>query len=242
MKKEHKEIKDNIKKLKETIKKEKKEIKKEKKKHWKIVLLILIPILIIAYLIIFKMPVSYTATEIYYENEPYTDKDCKYEKLVHNVQWGSGSSSVCEETECISTYSLCVDTNWVGNCMKYQEYCSSSQCISYDYTCEVTIKNLDTKGGTFSLDGYVFKEDNTDLLIEKVSYYLQPGDETDFRWSISMNPDDFKYCIYKNLNVPSKQECDNVIKYTTVTKERSVTKMTTNYKLWKNQVVWIYEV
>ena len=184
--------------------------------------------------------------------------------ITKNIKWGQTQSS-CVDTDCTSYNQVCVKTNWLGNCLEYQDVCQSVTCTRYTLTCNVIIKNLDNAGGTFSFDGYYVTKDGKDHFVKQLSQYLQPGDEESCTWIYTLDKSDFGNCKYANFITPKKKECENIIKSRTITKTRpvtryrdvqqsrtvtkykdevktrKVTRTTTLYKIWAGQTEWYYK-
>lgn len=203
-------------------------------------------ILLASAVVIFAIPIPYTATEIYSETEPYTatetytekepytttetyqdteqytDKQCANVDLVKNYKWGQTSRN-CKDYTCDSYQSVCVETNWLGNCVRFQDVCQSSSCSNYEDTCNLVVKNLDTVNGIFSFDGYYKTKDGAMHLVQKLSKSLQPQEEYSFTWTYAVSASNIGTCQIQSFVTPKKTQCDNVIKSRTVDKTRPVT-------------------
>jgi len=251
----------------EEIEKIEKFVKKEVKQFGSknILIFSIIGIIVVLGIVVFAVPLPYTATEAYTVKEPYqsteyysdteqyTDKECEDISLTKNIKWGTTQTS-CLDTECNSYRSVCVETNWLGNCIEYQDVCQSTSCTRYKIYCNVVVKNLDNQGGTFSFDGYNVTKDEDEHYVKALSQYLQPGDETAFGWEYNVDVEDWGNCRYSNFITPKKTECENVVrsrtvqksrpttKYSDVEKTRTVTRYATLFQRWTGRVQWYYKV
>ena len=236
---------------------------KNTKKVW--ILSIIVIILIISSIVIFAIPMPYTATEEYTEKEPYqdteyytdtqqyTDQQCTQNYITQNTKWGQTQRS-CTDTQCTSFSQQCIQYNWLGNCVQYQSVCQSSKCTYYKDSCNLITKNLDSNGGTFSFDAYYKTNDGVVHFVQTESQYLQPGDEFSFVWYYSVDANNAGTCDTKNFVVPQKTNCQNVIKtrdvqksrpvtkFRDVQKTRSVTRYATLFQQKTGQVKWYYKV
>jgi hypothetical protein len=166
---------------------------------------------------------AYETTEKYSDTEYYNEQECEDLDITKNIKWGDTQYS-CMDTDCTSYKQVCIKKNWLGNCLEYQNVCQSTICSRYQISCNIVVKNLDNKGGTFMFDGYYITEDDKEHYVKELFKYLQPGDEYSFVWKYNVDSDDRKNCGYRNFKTPTKTECENIIKSQTVTKTRPVTK------------------
>ena len=209
--------------------------------------------------------VPYETTEDYPDTEQYTVEECDDIALTKNVKWGTEHKS-CIDEECTSYNQVCIETNWLGNCLEYEDVCQSTTCTRYRIYCSLTIKNLDDQAGVFGFDGYYVTKDGEEHFSEAFSRFLQPDDEKSFTWRYVVDLEDRGQCTYKNLMTPTKKDCDiviktrnvvktrpvtgykekrvskQVIKYNEITKTRTVTRHATLFRQVTGGVEWYYKV
>ncbi len=204
--------------------------KKTDSKAWLWILVIGVLVVIGAATIKFPYTgmVTYTDTvpinkvETYQDTEAYTDKECNQVSIKKNIDWGA-TKRPCLQQECAEHYQVCVDKNFWGNCVRYEDRCRSYRCVKTRLDCSLNIKNIDDEGGTFKFEGYVINTDNGDeSYIKDVSVYVRAQDTGTGYWSyVYIYPSSYN-CRYKDFENAKKTVCENVIKYRTVTKERTV--------------------
>lgn len=141
---------------------------------------------------------SYLKTEYYTESVPYTDQECESKDLVYKKDTG-----IC--------------SNWEDNWL--------SDNTPAKYSCVIT--NLDTEGGTFSLE--IGFNVGSEQLKETQSKYIYPQSSETFDVERDSAIDS---CFCRESSIPTKQVCRDVIKYRDVQKERQVydNKPVTKYK------------
>lgn len=120
------------------------------------------------------------------------------------------------------THSVCNDINLVykkdrGNCASRSSGFLGFGATPASYDC--TITNLDSMGATFSLDlGFNVQGQQ---LHETQSKYIYPQQSATFSITRDAATDS---CFCNEVNIPTKQECRDVIDYHDVQKSRIVTK------------------
>lgn len=162
-----------------------------------------------------------TKTQTFKDREPYTDKECHMEDVRYSSSWKDSTSS-CLQEECAEKHQVCVETNFWGNCLQFEDRCARNQCIKGSLTCALDIKNLDTEGGTFTVKGYVIDENREELFVEDVKVYVAAMSTGTAEWTYIFYPPQRFGCSVKDIDLPSKQVCDNVIKYRDVEKQQQV--------------------
>jgi len=167
----------------------------------------------------------YTDLETYKESEPYTTRECNPIDLKYIDGWGA-TDSVCLNQICDSHKSVCVDTNWYGGCTEYSDVCTHYACTKYKKICRVKIQNIDDTSGTWTVKGWKYNHRTQTLgdFVEEVSVSVKPTQEGTATWEYEYDAGENMGCSYVVNDVPTKQECDNVIKYKDVTKTRDITK------------------
>jgi len=163
--------------------------------------------------------------EKYTESEPFTEEDCDNVRLGYNINWASAPYD-CLNYECAQTKQVCIDKNWLGNCIEYKDECVREECTKKRINCAVKIANADTKGGVWSLNGYVIDENDNEIFVESKETYIQPADSRTLSWSYTASANDYYRCTYKNLQIPTKEECNTKIVYKDVTKTRTAYRTT----------------
>ncbi|OPY88337.1 MAG: hypothetical protein A4E71_00548 [Smithella sp. PtaU1.Bin162] len=160
--------------------------------------------------------------EKYSDTEPYTDNVCNSVDIKYTTKWGQSESS-CLQQKCAQNTQDCVETNWLGNCVRYQDRCIRYECEQYRIYCKLDVKNIDDTAGAFSLKGYVIDANNQKIYVQDVSIYVQAQDTVTAIWTYVYNsPAIINNCIYDSLKVSQRTKCENVIKTRTVSKERTV--------------------
>lgn len=139
--------------------------------------------------------VPYDYLEEYQETVPYTDRECENQNLVYKVERGS--------------------------CTTRKSHIFSADDPA-EYSC--TITNLDTEGGTFSMNiGFNIQGQQ---LKETQSKYIYPQSSETFSIQRDASVDS---CFCSEI-IPTKQVCRDVTRYQEVTKTRTVTRYRTEQK------------
>lgn len=212
---------------KKALEKDASDLVHKKSKRPLLISLISVAVLIIILTILF-IPVSYSRTEYYQEKEPYTRDDCNNENLRYLIE-GLTQTESCLNQICDSHTQVCVEKNFWGNCIEYQDQCTHYACTRYRKNCKLTIENIDDTAGTWKVDGYSII-DSSQNLVNTLSIYVQPTKTSSGSWSFDYDAGHSAYCTYKNIRPAQKQTCDKVIDYRYVQKSRQVN----DYKwMWK---------
>ena len=238
----------------------KKQIKKEKevkKSGLKFYFIGLFAVIVIT-LIIFVIPATYTATEVYakpYQDtetysvrEPYTQ--CDNTNMLYGVEWANNGYD-CLRYECANYETYCSEKNFWGNCIEYNQRCSYDKCVKYRKNCGIKIKNKERETASFKIK--LYKRDNDDnerTYIEKQNIGISGFSERKVTWNFVYYPRDSMTCSYTISDKPTKRVCEtkwqDVIKEREVTKvkyaERQVIKKTTLFNIWGRNVDYYYRV
>ena len=191
---------------------------------------VLIAILIFAG-VFFYIPFSYSATEIYYEQNPYTTQDCQNVNLKFAWEMKAPITN-CLNNECESYKSVCTNTNFWGNCLTYSQVCQSSKCTKYEAICSLEITNVDDTAGSWTVNGYATDSKLNTEFIDSVSIYVQPSKTEIASWKFDYLPENVKQCDVNSISPSTKQVCKDKIAYNTLQKERAIIKKDT----WYNQI------
>lgn len=173
-----------------------------------------------------------TINESYTEQEPYTDQECKDVQVPYNAQETYYEKEPYTTQECNNRYLQASQVSFYVNygkdttCTKHDFW---GRCIEMNVYCVLTVRNIDTKAGTWTYDMIV---KNTDLMNEQdlgtQSAYLSPTVDRTITWAYNTNRvDDHFTCYYTITSTPQVTECKDVIKYRDVAKTRTVTKYNT---------------
>jgi hypothetical protein len=125
-------------------------------------------------------------------------------------------------TVCDNHYTYCVETNWYGSCLRYEEGCSDYKCPRYRRECSVVIKNLDDTSGTWTVSGYSSDKYNKDF-IKSIDVYVTPYQKAYAWWSFNYDSGDSVSCDYV-VDAPKKSVCNDEVFYQKVQKLRGVIK------------------
>ena len=167
-----------------------------------------------------KVPIN--KIEKYPDTELYPDKDCNQVYIKFNTDWGN-IENPCLQQECAEHYQVCIEKNFWGNCIKYEDRCSSYKCVKNRVDCRLNIKNIDDEGGSFRFKGYVVNLDNNEqTFVQDVTVYVRAQDIGVAYWSYIYNYPSRYSCTWQDMITPTKTVCENVVKQRTVTKERTV--------------------
>lgn len=169
--------------------------------------------------------VPYTITEYYYEDVPYTDRECSKTNLKYVSDWGA-ISNTCINEICDRHEQYCIRKNFWGNCIEYAERCVHTACTKYRKDCALTIENIDDEGGTWSIEGYSWNRDlnRKENFIKLINVYIRPTKIGVAKWSFVYNAGESMSCWYSTKTIPTKTECENVIKTHSERKSREVIK------------------
>lgn len=165
--------------------------------------------------------VPVTRTESFKDREPYTDQECHMQEIKYTESWGDIEHR-CLQEECAEHYQVCVEKNFWGNCIQFEDRCSGNQCVKVSLTCALDIRNIDDEGGTFELKGYVVGDNGEEQLVDTVQVYVRAMSTGTATWSYTYYPPQLFNCRARDIDAPSKQVCESVIKYREVDKERQV--------------------
>ena len=166
-----------------------------------------------------KVPVTKPQTEIV--TELYPDEDCNDVAIKFTSNLG-GIQKTCLQNECSSYTQVCVEYNFWGNCIEYEQRCQAYECIKYRLNCNLYIKNIDDTGGYFGFNGYVIDDNGNKQGGEDVTVYVQPQDTGVGYWSHIYSAPSSYSCGYGTITPPKKRVCENVIKERKVPKETNI--------------------
>jgi len=175
-----------------------------------------------------EVQVPYEDIETYTESMPFTDEECENTPLKYLVEWENGQTTCINEI-CDQHESVCVDKNFWGNCVQFEERCTHNACTKYSRECVVNVNNIDNEGGSWAIDGYSWNNELNQKgdFIGKFDAWVNPTRSNTVRWSFTYNAGESRSCWYQVAEVPTKTVCDNVINYRDVEKTRTVVKYKT---------------
>jgi len=167
----------------------------------------------------------YTETETYLDTEPYTDQDCSEADLKSVIELDD-TDSVCINEICDSNTQVCVDTNWYGGCIKYQDQCTHKACTKYKLMCKVSVQNIDDNYGVWVISGYEYFYNTRQRgdLIKDIQVPVQPTKTGMASWEYTFDAGESVGCSYDVKTTPTKSVCRDIIKTKNVEKTREVTK------------------
>lgn len=125
-------------------------------------------------------------------------------------------TSVCIEKDICEEWSqICVEKNFWGNCIEWEDECNYWGCSKERKTCKYYIKNLDDYYGTWKIESTIKNKDTgTSEYLGQKSASLYEMDETTLRWDfITSRLDDTYSCEYKITKIPIAIESKDVIKF-----------------------------
>ena len=220
--------------------------------------------LIITSVVVFAIPLGYTATEVRTEqqaqtftewvDEPYDSYECETitvkgrSEIVLNSYECSQTDTVCASYE-----QYCCDTNWYGGCTRYCSRCAGYRypCLKYRHYLTVRVFNVDDTSGYFDIAAQFLDSNRNEVDVQTQSVWVNSGSNTDkiFYYydasSTSVGAGNTWVTKY-----PTKEECGNVIRIrqvqkevvrmVNVDKEYQVLKKATLYKRWSGQVDYYY--
>jgi len=192
-----------------------------------------------------EVQVPYEAQESYVEKEPYMAEECKdvqvpytaeechQEYFVYKEEF-TKNEDTCTQQECASYNSVCAEYNFWGNCVRYNQVCSSYKCVKYRRDCVLKVTNQEKEATTFSLNLQKYSYDSRiTTLVKTANLWVGPLDSSSTSWDFTHLPTESMTCTYNIVTVPTRNVCENVIKYRTerecsnATKYRDVTKYRT---------------
>lgn len=203
---------------------------------------VILTILIISSIIIFLIPFSYQASEFYNVQEPYIENVCEDSKLKSINEWGE-TNTECLNEICDSTRSVCVDTNWLGNCIEYQDRCTHYACTRYLKKCNYKISNIDNVYGVWKVQVYSRNgETNERKFIDSMSIGVQPTRTGVVKWQFSYDAGEDIRCSYGEITNPTKTDCDEKTRYETVQHERQIIKKDTWFNMIAKKTQYVFYV
>lgn len=233
------------------MKKQEKKIEKQaEKKKSPIFLYLLLAMLIIILLIALPQKgitcyKEVTKTEVekqaYVDTEPYTYLDCSDVNLKSVIEWGNKDTDCINEI-CDRNEQYCVDYNWLNNCVRYADRCTHYACTRYQMDCELKISNIDDTAGTWKIDGYSWNRElnKKEDFIKTLSVYVNPTRNNVASWSFTYDAGESMSCWYILQFIPTKEVCENIIRYRDVTKYRDVEVTKTVQEAYTKKTNWIY--
>ena len=157
----------------------------------------------------------YTATEYYYESEPYTDKECEDKTLVYSV------TDFNINSDCLDYNERCLDYTF-GICTEKETFCVEKQ-IKFG----LKLNNFDDERGNWIVNINLYLNDIS-AGSKTQNVFLYPKESRDVYWTFGISgEEDCKKKITGSYNIqdePKKQVCNDIIKYRDVQKSKQVTK------------------
>jgi len=137
---------------------------------------------------------------------------------------------VCIDSDnaCTNKEQYCCETNWYGSCTRWCE-----RCLAYRYSCDRTridctgkLSNYDTVYGIWNLLWTFYDLNGKKAYSDTGSVGVNSHDYTGLSKSYYVEGDGYNinYCTITVDNYPTKEVCNNEIRYRDVTKTRTVTK------------------
>ncbi len=161
-----------------------------------------------------EVQIAYEFNETYTESEPYTSKECETVNLKSKVIQGVNMETVCIEQNCIE------ESFWTRDCKEWE-------CVKDKNIYTFILKNMDDEGGRWAFR-MTFQGMSGEVDGGIRRHYIEPEDEQTFMWEYVKNiPTEEVYTDFDVEEIPTKQVCENVIRYRDVEKTRPVTKFRT---------------
>jgi len=197
-------------------------------------------LLVLALIFIFAIPMPYTATEVSWENEPYTGSeaysvrepynDCNDKEADYNVEWGEwlhDRGSDYTGVEILVTNNE-KESLTFGFKLAYYDTAYFGWCDNVDY-------------------------DKANMYSEVVYKNIPPYQEKSFPFYTLKKNSGTSYCpMYYRESIPTVRVCQtnykdvtkykSITKYQSARKEKPVTKYATLFQRWSGNVKWYYEV
>jgi len=164
------------------------------------------------------IPIPYVGMAIYTENQPYTDTECNEVQLKY-VTVGFYENQECTANNlCRSWSEVCVQKNWYGGCVQYQQSCDYWACSAERTVCRLTIRNIDDTGGNWYFELDAGSHSETQYL------WIDPTMENTVYWYSEILPveQSLPSCEYYITDYPTKTVCQQVIKEREVEKQKEV--------------------
>lgn len=164
-----------------------------------------------------KEPFPITKTE--YIKEPKMEEECHNKIALYSIEYIS-SSPTCLQQECSSHYQVCIDKNWLGNCLEYAERCQSYKCVKYRRNCGIKLINKEREKLYFDIKLFRTDYDNDEnkvIINEKV--WVSALDERDLYWIFTYSPTESIGCTYGMDKLPQIEVCEKGIVWKEVKKE-----------------------
>lgn len=213
-----------------------KKVEKEKKSYLAAYILVIIFVLVLVIALPSKqITCQRMTTQTVTESEPYTEVECNNIQLKFVDEWGDNDIT-CVNEICDRNEQYCVEKNFWGNCIRYADRCTHYACTKYRMDCELEITNIDNEYGTWRLDGYSWNRElnRQEDFIKSVGVGINPTKSSTARWSFTYSAGDQRSCWYNWNTLPTKQVCDNVIRY------RDVQKTVQVQEDYKKKVHWLF--
>ncbi len=199
-----------------------------------------IVILIIAAIVVFIVPFSYSANAIYDIKEPYTGQECENINLKSVIEWGTINSQ-CLNQICDGNRKVCVNKNIWGNCVEYRDQCIHYACTKYQKNCNLNIQNIDDVYGIWDVTAYSLNDETKEeTFIDLVKVGVQPTRMGTASWQFSYDAGEDFSCRYKGINNPTKTICNDKIKYNTIQKERQIIKKDTLFNMITKRTQYVF--
>lgn len=168
--------------------------------------------------------VPYEDIEYYTEKEPYSAEECNDVQVPYTDEECTSREESYPDEECTTQdlefsmdgpydFTFCIEED-------------AGKCIKETTWCYISVSNYDTVAGTWQYKMY-FHLDEEKIDKGSLSKFISPFGTEWFDWDLEHEPGKTVTCELVEESIPTKEQCEIVIKYRTVEDCESVIKYKT---------------